>query len=149
MKNCAFCKAIIAETGSYIVYSDKEVAVLLDIYPRTKGHLILIPTEHCEMAYDMPEKVANRFYGVLHASCLALREYGAKGINVGANIGKVAGQEMPHFSYHIIPRYEKDDAIEIEPAFKDTPWKQKSITLSSEEMAQICNDVKKVLGKYV
>lgn len=145
--NCILCKKAIQGSEGYIVYQDGDVTILLDIFPRTKGHLMVVPTVHYETVYDLPEAVATKYYEAIHLSCLALRQYGAKGINVGSNIGSVAGQQLSHFSYHVIPRYEKDDAIEIEPAFKDTPWRQKSIKLSDEEMKQICADLKNIYAE--
>ena len=42
----------------------------------------------------------------------------AKGLNVLSNIHEIAGQTVPHFHVHLIPRYDENDAINIE--FKES-----------------------------
>ncbi|MBI5555430.1 MAG: HIT family protein [Elusimicrobia bacterium] len=145
--NCLFCRKAIENNEALTVFKDKDVVIVLDIYPRTKGHLVVATTQHYESMYDVPEAVLANVFRAMSLSCKVLKEYGSKGINIGANIGKVAGQQVPHFHIHVIPRYEKDDAIEIEPAFKDTPWRQKSLNLPEEEMKEICTNLKVLYDK--
>lgn len=138
---CIFCANVIAKEDSLTVYRDDTVIVFLDRFPRTRGHVCVAPVAHYASLFDTPAEISNKVMGMVVDFSKVLKDYGAKGINIGSNVGEVAGQQVPHFHVHVIPRYEKGDAIEIEPAFVDTPWRSKSLKLSEEEMRQICNDL--------
>jgi len=144
VENCIFCKHVINNPDSLTIYKDDEVVVFLDKFPRTKGHLLVAPAKHEADFHAIPPDTRTKIFEKVSLFCDILKTYGAKGINLGSNIGAMAGQQVPHFHIHVIPRYEKDDAIEIEPAFVNTPWRQKSLTLSNEEMNAICSDLKQL-----
>ena len=55
MDNCIFCKIIKGELPSYKVYEDELFISILDIFPRTKGHTLVIPKKHHRWVYDVPE----------------------------------------------------------------------------------------------
>ncbi len=145
---CVFCTQVINNEESLTISKDDDVVIFLDKYPRTKGHVCIAPTGHYQTIFETPLEVAKKVMAVVADFSNALKEYGAKGINVGINIGKVAGQQVSHFHVHMIPRYEMDDAIEIEPAFTNTPWRHKSLELGEEEMRTICNDLSDIFSAY-
>jgi len=149
MGNCLFCKNVINNPNALVIYKDEHVVVFLDKFPRTKGHCIVAPAVHFSDIYSIPSDVRMNVFKHLGLCCDVLKEYGAKGINIGANIGEIAGQQVQHFHFHVIPRYVKDDAKEIEPAFINTPWRQKQLELSDEEMIEICNNIKELYLKRV
>lgn len=101
-----FCKIIDGEIPSTRVYEDDDVLAILDISQTTRGHTLVMPKQHCESMLSCPEelltkvmKVAQRI-GQAEVSIL-----GAKGVNILANCGEAAGQTVPHFHVHVIPRY--------------------------------------------
>ena len=55
MRECIFCKIVAGELPSYKVYEDANFLAFLDIYPRTKGHTLVIPKKHYQWVYDVPE----------------------------------------------------------------------------------------------
>jgi len=54
MKNCVFCQIVKGKLPCYQVYEDKEFLGFLDIFPRVKGHTLLIPKKHYRWVYDLP-----------------------------------------------------------------------------------------------
>ncbi len=103
---CVFCRIVKRELPSNIVYEDDENMVFLDIYPVSKGHLLVIPKEHYESIHDTPGKILARTW--LLASILGKIyrvELGAPGVNIVTNSGSAAGQEVFHFHIHVIPRW--------------------------------------------
>ncbi len=107
--NCIFCKIANGEIPSRTIYEDEKFRAILDLGPATKGHALILPKDHYEDLFAMPEelaaeavKLAKRLAGVqkekLHAD----------GLNMVQNNGAAAGQTVRHFHIHLIPRYEGD-----------------------------------------
>ena len=106
MTACVFCKIIEGKAPAHIVYKDDDVTVFLDIYPVEKGHLLVVPNEHYESVADAPPHVAAKVFAVAAAFARIYRkELDAPGVNVLANSGRAAGQEIFHFHVHVIPRW--------------------------------------------
>ncbi len=102
--DCTFCKLI--DNKNAIIYQNKECFVVLDKYPIEKGHLLVISNEHYKDMLEAPDDVVESMFAVSKEFALRLEErLGAKGINIGTNIGEEAGQKIMHFHIHVIPRY--------------------------------------------
>ena len=56
-ENCIFCKIINGEISSKILYEDNDIMILLDAYPDTDGHALVIPKKHYEDMEDGERKV--------------------------------------------------------------------------------------------
>jgi len=56
MTDCTFCKIVNGKVPSKKIYEDEESFAFLDINPFTEGHTLLIPKEHYENIFDVPEK---------------------------------------------------------------------------------------------
>ena len=111
-----YSKIIAGEIPSFKIYEDKKVVAILDINPVNAGHVLVIPREEYTTLMDMPDKLAEHTITVVkHLSSELQRITGAPGINIFLNNGSAAGQEVPHVHFHIIPRFEGDNAV---PAWK-------------------------------
>ncbi len=103
---CVFCRILQGLEEGFILYRGKGVAVILDKYPVSKGHLLVLSEEHYVGVHDTPPNVLARVW--LAASSLA-RVYRvalkAPGVNVVTNSGGAAGQAIYHFHVHVIPRW--------------------------------------------
>ena len=131
-----FSKIITGEIPSFKVYEDKKVVAILDINPVNAGHLLVIPREEYITLMDMPDKLAEHTIIVVKYLASELQRItGAPGINVFLNNGLSAGQEVPHVHFHIIPRFEGDDAV---PA-----WKRKQA--SPEDLKELSELIVKSL----
>jgi ATP adenylyltransferase len=109
---CVFCNAQ-ARTDSaenLIAFRGKNVYVILNLFPYTSGHLMVVPFEHKASIEDLDAatrtemmELASRCMGILR------KLYNPHGFNMGANIGEAAGAGVPgHVHIHIVPRWSGD-----------------------------------------
>lgn len=113
-EGCVFCKLPAKgpahDDESLIVHRGKECFVILNKYPYTAGHLMIVPFEHTD---DMERLVgvAREMFELTQRSIDALRKVmGPDGFNVGMNLGKAAGAGIPgHGHLHVVPRWNGDN----------------------------------------
>ena len=107
--NCIFCKIANGEIPSRTLYEDDQFRVILDLGPATKGHALILPKEHAADIFEISEETAS---GVLVlAKRMAVKmtqKLHCDGMNLVQNNGEAAGQTVPHFHLHMIPRYHND-----------------------------------------
>ena len=107
MGDCIFCKIVKKEIPAEIVYENGDVMAFLDISPINNGHCVVIPKLHYENIFEIPENILGETIKIVKKVAISLNKI-AKGVNVGQNNGKVAGQFINHIHFHVIPRYEND-----------------------------------------
>ncbi|MBQ7243683.1 MAG: HIT family protein [Bacilli bacterium] len=101
-----FCKIIDGEIPSTRVYEDEDVLAILDISQTTRGHTLVMPKKHCESLLSCPAETLTKVMMIAQRIGQAeVSILGAKGVNILANCGEAAGQSVPHFHVHVIPRY--------------------------------------------
>jgi len=105
---CVLCKVI--EDGTYVVWRDDQVAVILNAFPYTSGHVMVLPVRHVREPEDMDaDESAALWRAVVDAVRAQRAAYAPHGINFGANLGRAAGAGVPgHFHVHTLPRWEGD-----------------------------------------
>ena len=107
MDNCIFCMIIDGKIPSRRVYEDENCIAMLDINPATPGHTLILPKEHHQDLTEMNEELLGKLMMVARKIGMIQKErLGAIGFNVIQNNGEAAGQTVPHFHIHVIPRYE-------------------------------------------
>ena len=101
-----FCKIIDGEIPSTRVYEDEDVLAILHISQTTRGHTLVMPKKHCESLLSCPAETLTKVMMIAQRIGQAeVSILGAKGVNILANCGEAAGQSVPHFHVHVIPRY--------------------------------------------
>ena len=109
MDDCVFCGIENNIPKERIIYQDSTWIAILDGYPVSKGHTLLIPKRHCQTYFDL-NFIEIESLGV--TICVVKRLLDAKyhpdGYNIGINCGEAAGQSVMHCHIHIIPRYKGD-----------------------------------------
>ena len=104
-----FTKIIKGEIPCHRVFENDHVLAFLDITPLSEGHTLVVPKRQAErleeLSADEAAEIARQL-GVIARRVLAAT--GAEGYNVLQNNGKVAGQEVPHVHFHVIPRTAGD-----------------------------------------
>ncbi len=102
--DCIFCKLANGVFPTNSIYEDDRFNVILDNGPATKGHALILPKEHADNLFELPEdmKLARKLGKHI------MDTLGADGLNIVQNNGAAAGQTVMHFHLHIIPRYEGD-----------------------------------------
>ena len=107
--NCLFCKIAAGQIPCHKLYEDDHVLAFLDIGPLSPGHCLIIPKEHYATLDQMPADLASACAAVLpKLSKAIITATGAAGWNVLQNNGAIAGQEINHVHFHIIPRADGD-----------------------------------------
>jgi len=93
-----------------IVYRGKYHFVVLNAYPYTSGHSMIVPYEHVDQLQKLPEAAAIEMMDISRRMERVLREvYQPDGINLGMNIGRAAGAGVDsHIHMHILPRWLGD-----------------------------------------
>ena len=105
--NCIFCKIARGEISCHKIYENKNFLAFLDINPVNKGHILVIPKEHCETILDCNERVLKGIVPVIKKVARKVREV-SDGFNICINNFEAAGQLIKHFHIHIIPRFKND-----------------------------------------
>ena len=109
MSDCVFCKIVAGEIPAYKVYEDESVLAFLDIMPVSEGHILVIPKKHYANFEEIPEEELFAVMKVVKKVGKSLKDnFKVTGYNVQENNDLVAGQEVPHIHFHIIPRKEND-----------------------------------------
>ena len=107
--DCLFCKIVAGDIPSTKVYEDACAFAFLDITPVNPGHILLVPKEHSENLYEMPDELLAAMAPVVKKLAIAVKDAtGAQGINLGMNNDPAAGQVIFHAHIHIIPRFKND-----------------------------------------
>ena len=110
--NCPFCKIVKGEIPAIKVYEDEHMLAIQDINPLANGHTVLFPKEHVPIMQMMPKSSFDNMFSKLPSIVKGVKEGAVcDSVNVFVASGGVAGQQMPHFLLHIIPR-ENGDMIE-------------------------------------
>lgn len=108
-EGCIFCKIANGEIPSKTLYEDGDFRVILDLGPATKGHALILPKEHADDLFELPEETAAKVLVLAKRAAARMKErLHCDGINLVQNNGAAAGQTVSHFHLHMIPRYEGD-----------------------------------------
>ncbi len=113
--NCEFCDGVQFE--GRLIFENDFVRAFLTNMPIVPGHALVIPKRHFENVTDFTDE---EFRGALEAigklQQAMVRVFDAHGFNSAFNQGEKAGQSIPHFHLHVIPRTAGDAGIvEYEP----------------------------------
>lgn len=107
--DCIFCKIANGEIPSKTLYENQDFRVILDLGPATKGHALILPKEHFDNIFELPENTAaNVMILAKKMAAVMTEKLKADGFNLVQNNGETAGQTVMHFHMHLIPRYQED-----------------------------------------
>lgn len=111
-EGCVFCLALDNTDGfeNLIIHRGQLSYVILNRYPYTSGHLMVVPFEHCATLQDLASDIHAEMMDLVSRCVEVLTiAYQAQGFNVGANLGSAAGAGIPqHVHFHIVPRWDGD-----------------------------------------
>jgi ATP adenylyltransferase len=110
--DCPFCHHLQQDDGpeNLILHRGDRCFIILNRYPYTNGHLMVVPYEHKASLEDLDAKTLNEMMGLAKQTLAVLRAvYGAQAFNVGINIGEAAGAGVAdHVHLHVVPRWDGD-----------------------------------------
>jgi ATP adenylyltransferase len=93
-----------------IVHRGKYCFVVLNTYPYTPGHVMVVPYAHLDQLENLPIPTAHEMMDLCQTMERILRQlYSPDGVNLGMNIGKAAGAGVVgHIHMHVLPRWVGD-----------------------------------------
>jgi diadenosine tetraphosphate (Ap4A) HIT family hydrolase len=113
IEGCVFCH--ISSSGSedkklHVLYRDEYCFIVMNRYPYTPGHFMIIPHKHTDKLEELPSEVWLHISNLAQKSVRLLKDgLHAHGVNIGMNLGKAAGAGIAeHIHLHIVPRWQRD-----------------------------------------
>lgn len=108
MEDCIFCKIANKKLPCNLIYEDKEYLAFLDIFPRVKGHTLVIPKKHYRYVYDVDK--FGEYWEVVKKIAIKIKKNLASEFVTFLTIGN----EVPHAHIHILPQKSKNlEGIDI------------------------------------
>ena len=118
MDECVFCQMATGKIQGLRVYENDKTLAFMDIAKDVDGHILVIPKSHCKNIFDCDLETLSAVMQTVKTVSNYLTEHcGYEGVNLLNASDESAGQSVPHFHIHIIPR-KKDDGIDAWPRFE-------------------------------
>lgn len=112
--SCIFCAIAAKRAPAYVVYETPGTVAFLDLFPYTRGHLLVVPKHHVDRLTDLAPDEYRDFFGSLAEMCRRLDRF-SRHYNVALNQGENAGQVIFHLHFHVIPRYGRENPFLVQP----------------------------------
>jgi len=108
-EHCVFCEADIRPR---VLLENNLAMAVRDRFPVTELHTLIIPKRHVTSYFELERPEQSACNELLEAEKWAIqaRDDSVTGFNVGVNVGRDAGQTIPHCHIHLIPRRHGDMA---------------------------------------
>jgi ATP adenylyltransferase len=110
--DCIFCRAQAREDSAenLIAFRGERAYVILNRYPYTSGHLMVVPFDHQANLEELdPPTRAEMMELTTRCITVLRRVYHPQAFNMGANFGEAAGAGVKsHIHFHIVPRWAGD-----------------------------------------
>jgi ATP adenylyltransferase len=137
---CVFCDAANAgdDRKVLIVHRGTHCFIILNMFPYTPGHVMIVPYAHLDELRKLPPEAAHEMMELSQRMESILRElYRPDGINLGMNIGKAAGAGIAgHIHMHVLPRWVADanflsvvSETRVLPETLEETWKRMTAAL--------------------
>lgn len=123
-----------------LVFKDDLVSVFINSFwiDTARGHVIVVPNDHYENIFDLPDEVGRRIFEVTKKVALAMKvSYNCDGITLRQNNEPASDQHAFHYHQHVFPRYDGDSF--------NLNLTKKSILSDPEERMEYANNLKTAL----
>jgi ATP adenylyltransferase len=131
---CVFCELPkLTDEEALIVHRAQHCFIILNAFPYTSGHVMVVPHAHLDRLEKLPSEAAHEMMDLAQKMETTLRAvYKPDGLNVGMNIGAAAGAGVAgHIHMHVLPRWVADanfmsviGETRILPEDLPTTWKR-------------------------
>lgn len=109
---CVLCRELTSgdDAASLVVLRGAQCAIVLNRYPYTSGHMMILPYAHCATLTECGASARGEMIELAaRAERVLEQEYQAQGLNVGLNLGEAAGAGIAgHLHLHVVPRWRGD-----------------------------------------
>ena len=105
-----FGRILRGELPSVTVFEDDTVLVMMDIFPQSRGHTLVLPKAASRNLFDAdPDAVAKVAAYLPRLARAVQAATGADGIRLAQFNEAPAGQTVFHLHFHLIPVYEGEE----------------------------------------
>lgn len=112
-EGCVFCNILNSSARDEELYILKRAEfnfVILNRYPYTSGHVMVVPYEHVSLLSHAPKETTDEMMDLSkQVQAVITKVYRPDGVNIGMNLGKAAGAGVDaHMHVHLLPRWVGD-----------------------------------------
>jgi histidine triad (HIT) family protein len=105
--DCVFCNIVAGAKPGYKVLETDRVLSIMDIFPASEGHTLVMPKHHCTGVFDIAESDMQAVALAARRIAAAIRaELAPDGMTITQVNGAAAGQTVMHYHVHLLPRTE-------------------------------------------
>ena len=109
-----FERILSGEIPSHQIATGEGWYAFLDIFPRREGHTLVIPTTPVQRIADLTEEQRSLLMnGVVEVQKRLSNHFNTTDFTVVVHDGPLAGQEVPHVHFHILPRTKNDSGLTL------------------------------------
>lgn len=108
--DCVFCQISAGKLPAAVVYEDDKAMVILDLFPVTQGHTLVVSRQHCASIQALAPGDAEHMLHLVRLTMAAQEQEDASvtAQNLLINDRPDANQHIPHVHWHVIPRRKGD-----------------------------------------
>jgi len=145
IKGCVFCHIsthIEDDNDLKVLYRDKYCFIVMNRYPYTPGHFMIIPHYHTDKIEDLSSDCWLNISSLAQKCVPLLKEaMSAQGVNIGMNLGSSAGAGIAeHVHMHLVPRWQRDTNFITSIA---------NTRVYSSDFDKIYHQIKSLIPKYL
>lgn len=142
---CVFCHISTNKDEDevlHVLYRDEYCFMVMNRYPYTPGHFMIIPHHHTDKLEELDSEVWLHMSALAQKGVRLLKEgFGAHGVNIGMNLGDAGGAGIAqHIHMHLVPRWQSDTNFITSIA---------QTRVYSTDFIKIYNKIKELLPKYI
>ena len=105
--DCIFCRIVWGEAPAHKLHEDEHTVTIMDAFPASEGHVLVITREHHESIHEIPAETLAAVATMSKRVAAAIQsELGPDGMGIYQLNGPAAGQTVDHYHMHVIPRSE-------------------------------------------
>jgi histidine triad (HIT) family protein len=143
MEECPFCNPDIIKKQK--LFETETEYVLYNIRKTNKGRCLVVPKRHVGNLRELSEKEQASLIKTVSIVSGKLEEYlHPDGINYGFNEGSISGPVVPHFHFHILPRFQNDPIMKYHLFHGDPKLRS---DLDKENLQLLVDEFKKIFDR--
>ncbi len=105
--DCIFCRIVAGTMPCHKVLETDQVLSIMDIFPASEGHTLVMPKQHYESVFDISTSAMQAVAVAARSIAAAIRaELSPDGMTIAQVNGAAAGQTVMHYHVHLLPRTE-------------------------------------------
>ena len=136
VEDCVFCRIAGGRLPSFKIHEDENFLAFMDIAPQTEGHFLLVTRAHYATVFEMPDRLLAQALPLAKKLARAAKiGLSVPGFNFLQNNGEEAGQVVPHWHLHIIPRRRPGEL----PLSPGVPADMDQLPLTAEKIRRNLN----------